>query len=455
VQYDFPIDSLPVDEVYARLSARKSDYYCFESLPDSGNDDEVHRFTYIGAQPLFIVSACNDKTYVDGEEIDTHGASPLSVLNDLIKRVRIEASGDVPEGQHFSGGFVGCFTYEATQYGEPAFMGRTEEGNKTFALGYFPDGLVYDRMMKRYYYYTRGPDRRAMFRDILRFAAVVDDPSIKLEDPGVLREEFEEKVRRILEWILAGDVFQVVLSRRETYDFSGSEVPLYRRLRRECPSHNMHAISIGGLKSMGSFPEFTLRVTGDHAFTYPIAGTRIRTGDEAVDAVTWTELINDEKERAEHIMLVDLGRSDIGRVSEFGTVRLAEIMGRRDAGNVMHIASQVSGKLRDTVAPLDALMSIAPMGTVSGAPKVEAMKKIYVLEPGPRGLYAGCVGYVDAGGNQSFVANLRSLIQYRSHLIIQAGAGIVADSVPRQEYDETEGKMGVPRRVIEPYLSRS
>jgi len=263
------------------------------------------------------------------------------------------------------------------------------------------------------------------------------------------REKFEEQVRTAKEYIAAGDIYQVVLSQRFQAAVSADPFTVYRALRHVNPSPYMYFVRMGGVSVVGSSPEMLVRVEGSRVETHPIAGTRRRGRTEDEDMRLAEELKRNEKERAEHVMLVDLGRNDVGRVCEYGSVRVPQFMGLERFSHVMHLTSIVEGKLADDRDRLDALVSCFPAGTVSGAPKVRAMQIIKELEPSGRGLYAGAVGYLDFAGNLDFCIAIRTIIMSNGRAYVQAGAGIVIDSNPAAEYEETRDKAKALVRALE------
>ena len=251
------------------------------------------------------------------------------------------------------------------------------------------------------------------------------------------------------EYIAAGDIYQVVLSQRFEAEVGADPFTVYRALRHVNPSPYMYFIRMGGVSVVGSSPEMLVRVEGSRVETHPIAGTRPRGRNDEEDMRLAEELKRNEKERAEHVMLVDLGRNDVGRVCEYGSVRVPQFMGLERFSHVMHLTSIVEGKLADDRDRLDALVSCFPAGTVSGAPKVRAMQIIKELEPSGRGLYAGAVGYLDFAGNLDFCIAIRTIIMSRGKAYVQAGAGIVMDSNPAAEYEETRDKARALVRALE------
>ena len=260
---------------------------------------------------------------------------------------------------------------------------------------------------------------------------------------------FEQAVLLAKDRITAGDVYQVVLSQRFETSVTADPFTVYRALRHVNPSPYMYFIRMGPLSIVGASPEMLVRVEGRRVVTHPIAGTRPRGRDDGEDERLAEELKQNEKERAEHVMLVDLGRNDIGRVSEYGTVRVAQLMGIERYSHVMHLVSRVEGRLREGQDRLDALAACFPAGTVSGAPKIRAMEIISELEPTRRGIYAGAVGYVDFAGNLDCCITIRTITMKDGRAYVQAGAGIVADSNPTAEFNETRDKASALLRALE------
>jgi anthranilate synthase component 1 len=266
---------------------------------------------------------------------------------------------------------------------------------------------------------------------------------------GTPRQHFMSSVERAKEYIAAGDIFQVVLSQR--LDFTPSVAPfdVYRALRTVNPSPYLYFLRMGDTHVLGSSPEMLVRVTGSKLEYRPIAGTRPRGRDEAEDQRLAEQMLNDEKERAEHVMLVDLGRNDLGRVSEYGSVKVKDLMYVERYSHVMHIVSALEGKLRGNLDALDAFAACFPAGTLSGAPKVRAMQIIEELEPTRRGVYGGAVLYADFDGNLDSCIAIRTMLMQKKKAFLQAGAGIVADSDPAREFEESMNKAQAVLRAVE------
>jgi anthranilate synthase component 1 len=269
-------------------------------------------------------------------------------------------------------------------------------------------------------------------------------------ESNVTKGQYESMVDAAREHILAGDAFQIVVSQRFSKPLEASAFDVYRCLRAINPSPYMYYLSLGGDRHVvGTSPEKLIQVEGKRVETRPLAGTRRRGADPDEDARLEKELLNDLKERAEHVMLVDLGRNDVGRVARPGTVNVDRLMEVERYSHVMHISSTVSGQLRDGCTSLDALRAAFPAGTVSGAPKIRAMEVIAELEPDQRGVYAGSLGYVSFGGNLDMAITLRTVVVADGVAYVQAGAGVVADSRPEREFEETLEKAGAMFKAIE------
>jgi anthranilate synthase component I len=266
--------------------------------------------------------------------------------------------------------------------------------------------------------------------------------------PSTTKDQFEQMVASAKDHIGEGDIFQVVLSRRTDFRVRGDPLEIYRVLRRMNPSPYMFFLDFNQHQLLGSSPEMLVRLEGTKLTTRPLAGTRPRAADPEEDEKLKMDMLLDEKERAEHLMLVDLHRNDMGRVSEFGSVKVTELMEVEKYSHVQHIVSNVESELRHDRDAFDALRACFPAGTVTGAPKVRAMQIISELERAPRGPYAGTVGYFDFNGSMDFAITIRSISVVGNHASVQAGAGIVYDSVPEREFAETEHKMGAMLAAI-------
>jgi len=309
-------------------------------------------------------------------------------------------------------------------------------------MGIFEDGLIFNHIEGQTFYYHRGENRLSEVEEILKESSELESLSLSFTQPKVEteKEPYQKAVKKAKEYVSAGDIFQVVLSKRYQFQFKGSLVPFYEALRTINPSPYMYYLKFGEHQIVGSSPEMLIRVDNRMVETFPIAGTTSIAQNRAENTKLANELLADPKERAEHVMLVDLARNDLGRISKYGSVSVPEFMKIHQYSHVQHIVSQVVGELKDELQSYDAVRAVFPAGTVSGAPKVRAMKIIDELEQSRRGPYAGAVGYFSYNGNADFAITIRTLFADKNQAYLQAGAGIVADSVPEREWFETDHK---------------
>lgn len=316
-------------------------------------------------------------------------------------------------------------------------------------VGIFDDGIIYDHKNRQAFYYYLHKNRLEEINKRLKETDNNGALTSKQLSVNISKERFEAAVEKAKDYITAGDIFQVVLSKRFDFQIKGSLIGFYRNLRMINPSPYMYFLKSGDQQVVGSSPEMLVRVENRSVETFPIAGTRPHVKDPIENQRLTDELLADPKERAEHVMLVDLGRNDIGKVSKFGSVHLPEFMQVHQYSHVQHIVSRVVGDLKDEYDAYDSLRAVFPAGTVSGAPKVRAMEIIEELEPTRRGPYAGAVGYFSYNGNADFAITIRTLVANEENAHIQVGAGIVADSDPEKEWYETEHKARALIKALE------
>ena len=445
--------------------AEHSDYAFLLESVEGG--EHVGRYSFLGKDPFLILRARDGKTTIDRGGVTSE--SDQSFVDTLRRLMADFRSPFVPDLPRFTGGAVGYLGYGASSWFEPVLgdLGTSDDGADQAGFMLFDTVLAFDHVQHRILIIanariTADEDLESLYQFAcakIQFLERELERSLshKRAEPGkgvVVRSnytqaKYEEQVRAAKEHIAAGDIYQVVLSQRFDAEVVADPFTVYRALRHVNPSPYMYFIRMGGVSIVGSSPEMLVRVEGSRVETHPIAGTRPRgrTGEE--DMRLAEELKRNEKERAEHVMLVDLGRNDVGRVCEFGSVRVPQFMGLERFSHVMHLTSIVEGKLADDRDRLDALVSCFPAGTVSGAPKVRAMQIIKELEPSGRGIYAGAVGYLDFAGNLDFCIAIRTVIMTRGKAYVQAGAGIVIDSNPAAEYEETRDKARALLRALE------
>ncbi len=450
--------------VYLKL-ARGPYSYLFESVQGG---EKWGRYSIIGLPARTVLRVRDHELTIerDGAVVERETvADPLEAVRRFQARYRVPAVAGLPR---FTGGLVGYFGYETIRYIEP----RLGAMHKPDAIG-APDILllvsdevvVFDNLKGKLYVVIHADpatsDAYAAANERLdQLVARLNDPVTHAVAPAARAVDetdfvsafsqagFERAVERALEYIRAGDIMQVVLSQRLTIPYTAAPLDLYRALRTLNPSPYMYFLDLADLHIVGSSPEILVRLEDGQVTVRPIAGTRPRGRDDAQDKRLEEELLADPKERAEHIMLVDLGRNDVGRVAKTGSVRVSDQMVIERYSHVMHIVSNVTGALRDGMDAIDVLRATFPAGTVSGAPKVRAMEIIEELEPTRRGIYAGAVGYLGWGGNMDTAIAIRTAVIKGGQLFIQAGAGIVADSIPRNEWDETMNKARAIFRAV-------
>jgi anthranilate synthase component 1 len=448
--------------ISAFLKLRDAEAYLLESVEGG---ETVGRYSFIGAGPARRLRARGRSVEVSGPA----GASavegdPLEIARDLLRGVRPVTRPGLPR---FTGGLVGYLGYDCVRYWErlPAAPPDTL-GLPTCYLVQSDAVVIFDHVAHTMRIvanartdggapegYRGAVETIEAIYERLRAPLVPPEPAGRIEpvmDQDTTAADYLRGAERAREYVAAGDVFQVVLSRRCSARAAGVDaLHVYRALRGVNPSPYMFFLDFDEVKLAGSSPEMLVRLEDGEVLTRPLAGTRPRGLDGADDRRLAAELLADEKERAEHTMLVDLGRNDLGRVAHYGTVEVTELMGIERFSHVMHIVSSVRGRLGAGRDAFDVLRACFPAGTVTGAPKVRAMEIIDELEPVARGPYAGAVGYIGYSGNMDTAITIRTIMMAGSRVYLQAGAGIVADSVPEREYLETVSKTKALVRALE------
>jgi anthranilate synthase component 1 len=435
------------------------------------------RYSIIGL-PCQTVIKVNDETITleeNGKIIDElNDSDPLGWIESYQQQYTIpEHLSEQSHLPRFTGGLVGYFGYETIGYIEPKLKNTGKKdplGTPDILLMVSEEVLVFDNLSGKLYLIVHAhldgdntPEQAwkqanqrlnelavRLRQSDTAYQAHTQVTKVKETDfvSGFTQEGFENAVARIKDYIVEGDAMQVVISQRLSIPFNAPPLDLYRALRSLNPSPYMYFLNLGEFHIVGSSPEILTRVEDGKVTVRPIAGTRPRGKTDAEDKRLEEDLLSDPKELAEHLMLIDLGRNDTGRVSEIGTVKLTDKMIIERYSHVMHIVSNVEGVLNKDMSTMDALKATFPAGTVSGAPKIRAMEIIDELEPVKRGIYSGAIGYISWSGNMDTAIAIRTAVIKDKHLHIQAGAGIVADSIPRNEWDETMNKgRGVFRAV--------
>ncbi len=456
--------------LYLKLTQGKPMSFLLESVVGG---ERFGRYSFVGLPARTLVRATGRHVEVvtDGEVVETHDTNPLDFIGAYQQRFKAA----VPQGlPRFCGGLAGYFGYDTVRYIEPR-LAKTRKpggiGTPDILLLQCEELAVIDNLADRLYLivYADPAQAGAYGRAAARIAAlqaqlnaVVPVPPIaalpEAERHPVERHfakpDFEAAVRKCKEYIAAGDCMQVVIGQRLEKRFTASPLSLYRALRSLNPSPYMYYYDMGDHHVVGSSPEILVRQEkkaegGETVTIRPIAGTRPRGATSEADAVNERELLADPKERAEHVMLIDLARNDIGRIAKTGSVKVTEAFGIERYSHVMHIVSNVEGDLKDGMTGLDVLRASFPAGTLSGAPKIRAMEIIDELEPVQRGVYGGAVGYLSFAGDMDVAIAIRTGVIANQTLYVQAGAGVVADSVPELEWAETEAKARAVVRAAE------
>ena len=416
-------------QIYNKISRNYRYSFLFESLT---GPDELAETSIMGFDPELILKCYFDRVTIqsrDGEIKIIQTETPLEVIKKYVRRTENMS-------YRYLGGAVGNIDYDAIKLFEK-IPGDVNLEKPIMEFGIYDDGILYDNKKKQFFYFYYDENRS---EKIIKGEGKFGGFEISDITPNLDKDEFEKIVKKAKEYVHSGDVFQVVLSRKFSFEGKGDYLRVYEKLRELNPSPYMFHLKMNDNIIIGSSPEMLLRVTGRDVETFPIAGTRKISEDEESNKRLKNELQNDEKELAEHTMLVDLGRNDIGRVCDYGTVKVKELMEVKRFSHVQHMVTHVVGKLNEKHDMYDAFEAVFPAGTVSGAPKVRAMEIIQELEPTKRGTYAGAVGYFSFNGCCDFAIAIRSIFADKKEGFVQAGAGIVFDSIAENELKETEHK---------------
>lgn len=448
-------------EVLRKLQNVSSHCYLLESIEDS---QKWGRYTFLGYQPKLELTCKDGKTIIrNGTQITLETKHPGEQIRQIIRENRSPHFEYLPT---FTSGLVGYFSYDYIKYAEPGLHLDAEdtEGFQDVDLMLFDKVIAFDNFRQKLIlivnagckeieteYHRAELELESMKHLILQGAPKEEEPgSLKTEFSQLFKEsEYCSMVEKAKSYICEGDIFQVVLSNRFEAEYEGSLLDTYRVLRTTNPSPYMFYFSSDDIEIAGASPETLVKVENGVAHTFPLAGTRPRGATQAEDEALEKELLSDEKELAEHNMLVDLGRNDIGKISKFGSVEVEKYMSIEQFSHVMHIGSTVKGELRKNLDAIHAIDSILPAGTLSGAPKIRACEIINELENNKRGIYGGAIGYIDFTGNLDTCIAIRIAYKKNGKVFIRSGAGIVADSVPKKEYQECINKAKAVRIALE------
>lgn len=432
--------SLSAFEVFKRLYLYCQNIFLLESL---GAEGKYNRFSYIGFDPLFVISAKNNEVIVENQA--HKAADPYALLSSFYTLTDNKGA-----GEGYKGGLVGYFSHESTKYFEKAFVGYENRDFSDFEFGFYLDGLRFDKKTKKCTYFYYGKSRIEKITSLINHSGKLDSFIYKIISSNKSREEHKKMVLAAKEHILAGDIFQVVLSRKTFYRVLGDKRRLYAILRQINPSPYMIYFKFGQKEVITASPELLIRVKGrdlEHFGT--LAGT-IKKGNTKQEDDELAEILRkDEKEMAEHMMLVDLARNDAGRICEFGSIKVDKMATVKKYSHVQHLYSEIRGRLKETENAFSALAACFPAGTLTGAPKIEAMKIIARLEGEPRGPYGGAGGYFSLSGDCMLAITIRSIFISGREAYTQTGGGIVLGSTPEKEYEEILNKQKAIEEALE------
>ena len=444
-----------------KISQVSQRYYLLESVEGG---EKWGRYSFLGFNPIVHVTCKNSEMVIDnGQTKVIHSDKPFEVLRNLLSEYKAPKLPDMPP---FTGGFVGFFSYEIIGYTEPVLKLKDSEFND-LDLMLFDKVIAYDHLKQKISIVVNMKTDKVLenygkaVADIESLTRFITDTtpiqkqraeSIPSFTCNVSKEEFCRMVEKTKEYIVNGDIFQAVISRRFETEYKDSLINAYRVLRTTNPSPYMVFMQNKDVQIIGTSPETLVRLQDGKLFTFPIAGSRPRGKDKVEDDALEKELLQDEKELSEHNMLVDLARNDIGRISEYDSVHVNDYMRIQRYSKIMHITSEVEGRIQKGKDALDAIETILPAGTLSGAPKIRACEIIGELEKEARGTYGGAVGYIDFTGNMDTCISIRMAVKKNGKVYVQAGGGIVADSIPENEYEESQNKA---KAVIEAIMKAS
>jgi anthranilate synthase component I len=422
-------------ELFKKIEKNFDNCYLFESL---GEQSRSSRYSVIGFEPEHVIRAKQNTLYFDDQEFEVE--NPYYALREIVPTEVIS--------RQYSGGLVGYMNYDAVNYIEPSVSVTVHDKFPQFMFGVYTDGLVLDTITNQlfYFYYTK--NRLVLIQSIMRQTVQDEKLSVSFLGNTMSRAEHEKAVLATKEDIIAGLIFQCEVGFRSEYQINGDAMKIYQKLREVNPSPYMYYVKFGDKKLIGASPELLFSLTDGEAETHPLAGTIRRGETEAEDRRLARKLLNDKKEAAEHKMLVDMHRSDIGRICQFGTVKVRSLMDVKRFEFVQHIGSEVGGILKPDEDMFSGLAALFPGGVLSGTPKVETIKIIDEREGEARGPYGGAVGSFGFNGDCTFAIPIRTLFVSGNDAYTQTCSGIVYDSVPDAEYDEIERKLAGMKKTL-------
>ncbi len=429
-------DDIDFYNLFKKIESHSENCFILESLGEDGN---FSRYSILGFDPIHIIRARGNDFFFDREIYNV--PNPYFCLREIMPPQIIS--------RNYAGGLIGYLSYEATNYFEPAVNLKIHEKFDQFMFGVYTDGLVHDKLTNETFYFYYDLDRSEQLRYMHSSKKKRQkELTVAFVRDGLTKQEHHNMVDGVLEQIKIGNTFQCEVGFKSEYRISGNTMEVYERLRSINPSPFMYYIKFDRKKIIGASPELLFSLRDGEMITRPLAGTIKRGKNTEEDLRLARLLLNDPKEKAEHTMLVDLHRNDMGKIAEFGTVKVRDFMNIKKFSYVQHISSEVAGIMKTCEDMFSGLSSNFPMGTVCGTPKVETMKIIDRNEPEARGPYGGGVGHFSFNGNCTFALALRSLFVSDTYAYTQTSGGIVYDSEPEKEYDEIQRKLEPMRKAL-------
>lgn len=442
-----------------KLSSYSRNFFLLESVEGG---ESWGRYSFLGYQPLLRIYCKNGHVTVDGDEKKTVPVSdPYKFLKDLLKQYRSPKLPDMPP---FTGGLVGYFSYGMLTYDYPSLKLKNSVYND-FDLMLFDKIIAFDHLKQKIYIIVNMKTDKVLenygnalatiekIKNMIQSPLPISGPRYSLSKPefscNISKEKFINMVEKAKKYMCEGDIYQAVISRRFEAEYADSLLNAYRVLRTINPSPYMVFLQNEELQIISTSPETLIRLRDGLLTTIPIGGSRPRGKDANEDEAIAAELLSDEKELSEHAMLIDLARNDLGKVAEISSVKISDYMRLRRYSKIMHITTEVQGRIRNDKDAIDAIKAMLPAGTLSGSPKLRACEVIEEIEKEPRGIYGGAIGYLDFSGNMDTCIAIRMAVKRKNRVYIQTGCGVVADSNPEKEYEETQSKAQAMIEAIE------
>lgn len=429
-------EGLDLFEVFSKIEKQFENCFILESLGEQGN---LSRYSIVGFDPAHIISARGNILYFDNHEFKV--SNPYFALREIIPQDAFS--------KFYAGGLIGFLSYEAVNFFEPSLKLDEHKDFEAFKFGVYLDGVVLDKVTGELFYFFYEKNRFEEVKELIKTKTKREKVEIKFKGDTLDKQSHKENVEYVLEQIKKGNSFQCEVGFKSEFEISGDSLLIYENLRKINPSPFMYYLKFSGQKIVGASPELLFRLKNGDMETFPLAGTAKRGKTEVEDMELARKLLNDPKEIAEHNMLVDLHRNDLGKAAKFGTVKVKSLMDIKKFSHVQHISSEISGVIKDDYDMFDALSFSFPAGTLTGAPKIESMKIINKLEGEPRGPYGGVVGHFGFDGNCTFAISIRSLFISGKNAYAQTSGGIVMDSDADKEYQEIVNKLAGMRKALE------